>query len=90
MFDIVAPDDHELTLPVEIEGVDDAKARHSRPAASRHAQPAPEDQAKDDEYEGPGDQKSDRRGGEHQALARENLVNQSLHRATRSKNVSAP
>jgi hypothetical protein len=37
MFDIVAPDEHELALAIEAECIDEAKPRLSRPSA-RYAQ----------------------------------------------------
>ncbi len=66
MFDIVAPNDHELAMPVEIEGVDDAKPRHARPAAGRRLQPASESEAKNEKDQrrrkqqsnGPGERRS--------------------------------
>ena len=45
VFDIVASHEDQLALPVEIEGVHDAEPRLSRPAVSRHVQPAAEQQA---------------------------------------------
>ena len=37
MLDIVAPDDHQLTMPVEVERVDDAEPWQPRPAAARQS-----------------------------------------------------
>jgi hypothetical protein len=38
MFDIVAPDDHELTLTVQRKGVDQSKPRLARPTPSGKSQ----------------------------------------------------
>ena len=46
MFDIVAPNEHELSLPVETEGVDKAQSRLSGPPA-RDAQAMREDKPVD-------------------------------------------
>ena len=42
MLDIVAPDEHELTLPVEREGVDQPEPRLARLASAGKAQPMTE------------------------------------------------
>ena len=47
MLDIVAPDEHQLTLPVEAESVDEAEPRLARPPA-RNAQPMGEREPVDD------------------------------------------
>jgi hypothetical protein len=47
MFDIVAPNKHQLSLPVETEGIHQAQSRLSRPHA-RHAQPMREHKAVND------------------------------------------
>jgi hypothetical protein len=49
MFDIVAPHEHELALPVEVEGIDHAEAWLPRPAAARHMKPAAESQPKNEQ-----------------------------------------
>jgi hypothetical protein len=46
MFDIVAPHENELSLPVETESVHKTKSRLSRPPA-RHAQPMRENETVD-------------------------------------------
>jgi hypothetical protein len=46
MFDIVAPQKHKLTLPVQVEGIDDTKSRLAGPATARHMKPAAESEAK--------------------------------------------
>jgi hypothetical protein len=48
MFDIVAPYEDELALPVEVEGIDHAEARLTRPAAAGHMKPAAESQAENE------------------------------------------
>jgi hypothetical protein len=75
VFDIIAADDDKLALPVEVEGVDDAKPRQPRPGVSRRLQPPPESEADDDGRESQNEQQSDRGGDEHQTLILENLVN---------------
>jgi hypothetical protein len=47
MFDIVAPNEHELPLAVEAERVDEAESRLAGPSA-RNAQPMREYQSVDD------------------------------------------
>jgi hypothetical protein len=43
VFDIVAPDNDKLALPVEIESIDDSEARLTgTPSAAGHAEPPPE------------------------------------------------
>jgi len=49
MFDVVTPDQNELSLTVEIEGVNDAEARLPCPAAARHMEPAAKGQAEDEQ-----------------------------------------
>ena len=47
MLDVVAPDQHKLSLPVEAERVDETQARLSR-TPSRHAQPVSEHEPVED------------------------------------------
>jgi hypothetical protein len=55
MFDIVAPDEHELALPVEAECVDQTEPRLAGPSA-RNAQPMSERQ--------PVENRQDNQGGD--------------------------
>jgi hypothetical protein len=48
MFDVVAPHQHKLALPVEIKGIDHAKTRLTRPAAARHVNAPPEGQTENE------------------------------------------
>jgi hypothetical protein len=49
MFDIVAPHQNELPLPVEIEGIDNSKAGLTCPAAAWHMKPTPKCKTKDEQ-----------------------------------------
>jgi hypothetical protein len=49
MFDIVAPHQDKLPLPVEIEGIDNSETGLSRPAPARHVKPAAKGKAKNEQ-----------------------------------------
>ncbi len=74
MLDIVAPNDHQLAVPVEVEGVDDAKPRQPRPAAARRLEPASEGKAENEQDERRREQESDHPDEERQTLILENFV----------------
>ncbi|HYP58487.1 MAG TPA: hypothetical protein VEQ35_09415 [Beijerinckia sp.] len=64
MFDIVTPDDDKLTLPVEIEGIDDAESRLPSPAP-RHTKPSSEREPEDQKDKDRRDEKSNQGGSVH-------------------------
>jgi hypothetical protein len=65
MFDIVAADDDELTLAIEIEGVNDPKPHLSSPPAW-HAQATPESKPEDKQNKYGGNEKRYRGCADHQ------------------------
>ena len=65
MLDIVAPHQHQLPLPVEAEGVDEAEAGLAGPRAARQAQPVREQGAIDDEQR---QQRESHEGADHDEL----------------------
>jgi hypothetical protein len=67
MFGIVAADDDELALTVEIEGIDDAKPRLAGPAA-RQAQPTPEQHLTNRKQQEDPDEKGQEPSTHHQRL----------------------
>ncbi len=68
MFGVVAPHDDELTLPIEIEGIDDAQTRLTRSPA-RHAEAAAKQHPDDDEDQESGDEEGDERQDDHRGFA---------------------
>lgn len=83
MLDVVAPDEHELPLPVEVESVHHAQPRLAGPAA-RHMQAAAEDKAEQCDA----DCEDNRDGGEHepdgQQLVVREKITKKLHQASNS------
>ena len=81
MLDIIAPDDHQLAVAVEVEGVDDAEPRQPRPAVARRFQPSSESEAINEKDKRRCEQEGERPDDERQTLVFKNSVDQGLHRA---------
>lgn len=67
MFGIVAADDDQLALPIEIKGVDNAKPRLAGPP-TRHPQTAAKQHSDNEEQQQGRNEKGDYRRSEHQWL----------------------
>jgi hypothetical protein len=79
MFDIVAPDEHQLALAVEAEGVDQSESRLAGPSA-RNAQPMSEGEpVKNRQKDEGGDAASREESDLKDAIVRERKVIQPLH-----------
>ena len=79
MFDIVAPDQHQLPLPVEAEGVDQPEPRLAGPSA-RNAQPMSERQPVENrEHDEGGDAASRKESDLEDPIVRERKLIQPLH-----------
>ncbi len=79
MFDIVAADDDELPLAIEIEGINNTKPHLSGPSP-RHAEPAPESEPEDEQNEHGGNEKRHRCRGDHQRFVLDKQFTQGQHR----------
>jgi hypothetical protein len=79
MFDIVASNNHELALPVEVEGIDGPKPRRPGPPITWQPNPAPEDEAENKGQQTSGGEERDRRSGKGETLAREKSFIQAWH-----------
>ena len=63
MFDIVAPDEDQLALPVEVVGVDDAEPRLAGPAVRCRTQPSTEQKpVEQEDHEDEDDDRGNDRG----------------------------
>ncbi|QBR70010.1 hypothetical protein CU048_00505 [Beijerinckiaceae bacterium] len=69
MFDIVASNDHELALPVEVEGIDNAEARLPHPAIARQTKPTPENNPKNQKNQKGGNEESNCHSGKAETFA---------------------
>ena len=79
MFDIVAPDEHQLPLAVEAERVDQPEPRLAGPSA-RNAQPVCERHpVKDRQHDERGDAASHKKSDLKDPIVRERKVIQPLH-----------
>jgi hypothetical protein len=79
MFDIVASDKHQLPLPVEAEGVDQAESRLAGPSA-RNTQPMSESQPVEDrEHDKGGNAASRKESDLKDPIVRERKLIQPLH-----------
>jgi hypothetical protein len=79
MFDIVASDKHQLPLPVEAEGVDQAEPRLAGPSA-RNTQPMSESQPVEDrEHDKGGNAASRKESDLKDPIVRERKLIQPLH-----------
>jgi hypothetical protein len=79
MFNIVASDEHQLPLPVEAEGVDQAEPRLAGPSA-RDAQPMSESQPVEDrEHDKGGNTTSRKESDLKDPIVRERKLIQPLH-----------
>ena len=79
MFDIVASDEHQLPLPVEAEGVDQAQPRLAGPSAG-NAQPMSEGQPVEDrEHDKGGNAASREESDLEDPVVRERKLIQPLH-----------
>jgi hypothetical protein len=74
MFDIVAPHENQLPLPVEIKRIDDAQTRLTCPSTASHMQPAAKSQTEYEQDQHGGDQECDRCRRIHQRLVLEKLI----------------
>jgi hypothetical protein len=87
MFDIVAPDEHELALPVEAECVDQPEPGLAGPSA-RNAQPMSERQpVKNRQNDKGGDPAGQKEADLQDPIVRERKVTQPLHAQSK---ISAP
>ena len=73
MLDVVAPDEHELPLPIQVEGVHHAQPRLAGSAA-RHMQTAAEDEAEQCDA----DRENYRDGGQHQPDGQQPVVREKI------------
>jgi hypothetical protein len=89
MFDIVASNNNELALPVEIEGIDGPKPRQPGPSIAWQPDPATEDEAENYGQQTSGGKERDRRGGKGETLAREKTFIQAWHLVTHLKKTAA-
>ena len=89
MFDIVASNNDELALPVEVEGIDSPKPRRPGPSITRQPKPASEGKAENKGQQSSGGEECDRRGGKGETLAREKTFNQAWHLVAHSKKTAA-
>src|SRR5580693_1220133 len=79
MFDIVASNNNELALPVEVEGLDGPKPRRPGPSITWQPKPASEGKAEKNGQQTNGGEECDRCGGKGKTLAREKTFNQAWH-----------
>lgn len=81
MLDVIAPHDHELPLPIEIESVDDAETGLPAPAGPRLTEAAPEQEPVDHyDYDSDGDDEGEKNAHGQQFVVRKQVA-QRLHRA---------
>jgi hypothetical protein len=71
MFDIVAPNDNKLPLPVEIEGIDGPKPRQPSPSIARQPDPSSKGHAENHGNQNRGGKERQRRGDKGETLVRQ-------------------
>jgi hypothetical protein len=76
MFDIVASNNNELALPVEVEGIDGPKPRRPGPSITRQPKLSSEGKAVNKGQQSSGGEECDRRSGKGETLAREKTFSQ--------------
>lgn len=89
MFDIVASNNNELALPVEVEGIDGPKPRQPGPSITWQPNPASKDEAENKGQQTSSGEERDRRGGKGETLAREKTFIQAWHLVTHLKKTAA-
>ncbi|MGA9214586.1 MAG: hypothetical protein WBZ54_04810, partial [Methylocella sp.] len=89
MFDIVASNNNELALPVEVESIDGPKPRQPGPSITWQPKPAPEGEAENNGQQTSGAGECDRRGGKGETLVREKTFIQAQHLVAHSKKTAA-
>ncbi|MGH6813757.1 MAG: hypothetical protein ACREDM_15930 [Methylocella sp.] len=89
MFDIVASNNNELALPVEVEGIDGPKPRQPGPPIPRQPELSSEGNPENNRKQNRGGEECDRHGGNGGTLAREKTFNQAWHLVAHSKKTAA-
>jgi hypothetical protein len=79
MFDIVASNNNELALPVEVEGIDGPKPRYPGPSIAWQPKPTSEEGAENNGQQSSGSEECDRRNGKGETLARQKTVIEARH-----------
>jgi hypothetical protein len=89
MFDIVASNNNELSLLVEVEGIDGPKSRRPAPSIAWQPEPTSKAGAENNGQQSSGGEERDRRGGKGETLAREKTFIQARHLVAYSKKTAA-
>src|SRR5205807_3166725 len=89
VFDIIASNNDELALPVEVEGVDGSKPRQPGPSITWQPKPASKGGAENNGQYASGGEERDRRSGKGETLAREKTFIQAQHLVAHSEKTAA-
>ena len=88
MFNIVAPNNNELALPVEVERIHGPKPRQPSPSIARQPELSPEGEAESHGKQNRGTKERQRRSKKGAILAREKTLTQAQHVAAHSKKMA--